>query len=568
MKFKLTVLLATFVVMMGLMLGTAQAATVVFDSIIPDRAIGITDLDIDSTPYNVIFISGQSPENVYGDLPGEFDFNTKESAKAATNAVADALNTVGGVLYVGSEGGNNNTGATFYSVGYESFIAGPADSTRQWRATGQDGTWLTNVDTTSLYGGDPRTWAIFTATDPPEPVDEVTIGGSVFFLMGSGLVLQNNGAADETVNPGTNPENPVPFTFDTTLAPGSIYEVTVKTQPSSPDQQCIVARGSGTVPIQAVTNVVVVCGSYEGPLLDEIIGAWSNGIWYWDLFAATWTQLSTDTPTGDIAAGDFNGDGIADVAAIFDDLGPVTSQRGQGIYYLDGDSKTWNRFLRSEPAPFNIAAGDINGDINGNGASEIIGTWSNGIWYRDETGFSESWVQLTTDTTTGDIAAGDFTGDGIADVAAIFQEVGPASNPLGAGIYLLDGRKCQITNQCWTKVAGSAPAPFSVAAGDMNGDGRSDIIGTWSNGIYYWDVVEMDWTQLSTDTTQNGIAAGNILLNGTDAADVVAIFQISPFSTPEGVGLFTINGDNMALTKVPGSAPAPFSVTAGDVSGN
>ena len=33
----------------------------------------------------------------------------------------------------------------------------------------------------------------------------------------------------------------------------------------------------------------------------------------------------------------------------------------------------------------------------------------------------------------------------------------------------------------------SLPA-YSVTAGDVTGDGRVEIIGTWSNGIWYWDV--------------------------------------------------------------------------------
>jgi hypothetical protein len=58
MKFKLTVLLATFVVALGLLLGTstAQAAEVIFDPVVPGKANGITNLDIGGTPYNVAWV--------------------------------------------------------------------------------------------------------------------------------------------------------------------------------------------------------------------------------------------------------------------------------------------------------------------------------------------------------------------------------------------------------------------------------------------------------------------------------------------------------------------------------
>jgi len=50
----------------------------------------------------------------------------------------------------------------------------------------------------------------------------------------------------------------------------------------------------------------------------EIIGTWGNGIWYWDVAASKWTQMAASNPTGDIVAGDFTGDGKADVASIWD----------------------------------------------------------------------------------------------------------------------------------------------------------------------------------------------------------------------------------------------------------
>ena len=192
MKFKLTVILATFVVTISLLLciSAAQAGTVKFDPTDSTRAIGITDLDVDGTPYNVDFILTEAV-NVYGSLPGEFDFNTSESALAAVDAVTLALNEEGGVLFVGSEGGRNNTFAQNFNVAYNHTGEGPTALANQWRSFIDSGTWRrSNSSEVSLWIGDARTWAIFTVAGPPAPVDQVTIGGSVFFLEGSGLVLQ------------------------------------------------------------------------------------------------------------------------------------------------------------------------------------------------------------------------------------------------------------------------------------------------------------------------------------------------------------------------------------------
>ena len=49
------------------------------------------------------------------------------------------------------------------------------------------------------------------------------------------------------------------FTFNTALADGSDYAVTVAVQPSGPGQECTVTDGSGTLSGSNVTNVSVVC---------------------------------------------------------------------------------------------------------------------------------------------------------------------------------------------------------------------------------------------------------------------------------------------------------------------
>lgn len=92
-----------------------------------------------------------------------------------------------------------------------------------------------------------------------------TLGGTVTGLAGSGLVLQNNGGGDLAIAAGSTA-----FTFPGTIASGSAYLVTVKTQPSSPSQTCTVANGSGTatanvlVAITCATNAFTIGGTVTG----------------------------------------------------------------------------------------------------------------------------------------------------------------------------------------------------------------------------------------------------------------------------------------------------------------
>ena len=84
-----------------------------------------------------------------------------------------------------------------------------------------------------------------------------TVGGDVSGLAsGASVVLQNNGADDQTLSVDGS------FTF-TQQSDGSSYDVTVATQP--PGQTCIVADGSGTLSGADVSSVSVSCVDTPAP---------------------------------------------------------------------------------------------------------------------------------------------------------------------------------------------------------------------------------------------------------------------------------------------------------------
>ncbi len=85
-----------------------------------------------------------------------------------------------------------------------------------------------------------------------------TIGGTVIGLAGAGLVLQNKGGDDLSLTPKPQVK-PVKFTFQTPVASGDPYGVTVFKQPSSPRQLCTVAQGGGTVANKNIINIQVTC---------------------------------------------------------------------------------------------------------------------------------------------------------------------------------------------------------------------------------------------------------------------------------------------------------------------
>jgi hypothetical protein len=82
----------------------------------------------------------------------------------------------------------------------------------------------------------------------------LTVAGNIIGLTGTGLVLQDNGTDDLAVTGTGN----MAFTFKTPVS--GPFKVTVKTQPSSPVQNCSVANGTGTA-VANVTDVQVTCGN-------------------------------------------------------------------------------------------------------------------------------------------------------------------------------------------------------------------------------------------------------------------------------------------------------------------
>ena len=107
---------------------------------------------------------------------------------------------------------------------------------------------------------------------PPPPPQTFTVGGSVSGLAGSGLVLQDNGGNDLPVTSSGN------FVFSTALASGGAFNVTVKTQPLSPTQTCVVASAAGTVGSANVTNVAVTCTTNTYSIGGSVTGLTGAGL--------------------------------------------------------------------------------------------------------------------------------------------------------------------------------------------------------------------------------------------------------------------------------------------------
>jgi hypothetical protein len=120
--------------------------------------------------------------------------------------------------------------------------------------------------------GDPDSW---------NGVSSV-VGGTVTGLGGSGLILQNNGGDDLTITANGS------FVFAKPVPSGTSFAVTVRAQPLSPLQTCLVSGGSGAVGDQPITTVVVDCWT------NLISRKWSLGPAPGEGYRCTRIQVPTD----------------------------------------------------------------------------------------------------------------------------------------------------------------------------------------------------------------------------------------------------------------------------------
>ena len=220
-----------------------------------------------------------------------------------------------------------------------------------------------------------------------------------------------------------------------------------------------------------------------------------------------------------VALGDVNGDGRLDyVLGNADWVGPV-------VQVIDG--RTGKQLGSIDTGTggahgVHVAAGDVNGDgraevVTGNaaGLEPRVSIWP-GVPGSSPTPL-RSFLAFDAAATGGvEIAVGDVNGDGRVDIAAI------TDGPAGPELRVFDGATLALLSDSFP-FAWAAPGSLRVAIGDVNGDGKPDLVvaGDTQNGpqIEGWTAGGAPLFSLQGVSRGESVAVGDV--TGDGRADVV-----------------------------------------------
>ncbi|MEU5088869.1 FG-GAP-like repeat-containing protein [Streptomyces sp. NPDC021356] len=227
---------------------------------------------------------------------------------------------------------------------------------------------------------------------------------------------------------------------------------------------------------------------FTGDGVGDLAGVWGDGTM--NLYpgdkanglAGTHIQMlggTTWRTAPQIAKGDFTNDGQADVMAVWTD-GTMHVYPGDGQGHI-GDGRavtmggtTWKTIKQ-------MTAGDFTGDGN----ADIMTVWTDGtlhVYPGLGNGQLGNGVKVTvggsTWGTVKQLFDGDFDGDGVADVMAVWND-GTLNYYKGLGNgQVADGKRVTTGGTTWLTTK-------QMAAADVNGDGISDVFAIWSDGTMH-----------------------------------------------------------------------------------
>ncbi|MEQ8819745.1 MAG: FG-GAP-like repeat-containing protein [Sumerlaeia bacterium] len=279
-----------------------------------------------------------------------------------------------------------------------------------------------------------------------------------------------------------------------------------------------------------------------------------------------------DSP-GSMITGDFNNDGITDLATANGLSHDVTVLLGNGSGGVGDSTFASHGAYVTGREPGSVTSGDFNGDgitdlvtshFGSDNVSVLLGNGSGGVG----DGTFATHVAYDAGDQPNSVTTGDFNGDGIIDLAIANRRSENISVLLGNGSGGVgDGTFAEQV----TYAAGDAPR--SVVTGDFNGDGITDLATANSNSDNVSVLLGNGDGTFATQVTYaagdgpNNVTTGDF--NGDGITDLATANSDSDnISVLLGNGFGGV-GDGTFVTDVAyGAGDGPNSVTTGDFNGD
>ncbi|MBW4507507.1 MAG: FG-GAP repeat protein [Scytonematopsis contorta HA4267-MV1] len=265
---------------------------------------------------------------------------------------------------------------------------------------------------------------------------------------------------------------------------------------------------SGTVSVSINNQQKAVAGGKN--LLWRNLNSGENAIWQLDsatlLDSALISQIQ-DINWKMIAAGDFNGDRKDDILWRNDSTGENAIWLMNGFNNLNADENSRKFLPRIEDVNWKmITAADFNGD----GKDDILWrhrlTGENAIWLMDAPTVASDntyafdgqfmGTRFVRDTNWKMVGAGDFDGDGKADIAWHNEVSGENA------IWLMDGSRSKDGGEKFITRVDDTDWKID-AVGDFDGDGKSDLAWrnrrTGENAVWLVDATRLNGQNFFTD---------------------------------------------------------------------
>jgi hypothetical protein len=263
-----------------------------------------------------------------------------------------------------------------------------------------------------------------------------------------------------------------------------------------------------------------------------------------------------------VAVEDFNGDGIPDLAVANAASDTVTTLLGNG----DG-TFTPAASPATGKQPWSIAVGDFNRDGNADLAVTNLGDDSVTILLGNGDGTFTPAPNLVTNGYPEFVAVGDFNGDGIPDLAVATVPTANSTVTNGTVTILLGNGNGTFT-PAPSPVTGFFPV--SIAVADFNGDGKADMAVTnFASSTLTILLGNGDGTFTPAASQATGDVPSSIAVadfNGDGKADL-AVTNTSLNSL--SVTILLGNGDGTFTTAgSPSTGKDPVSVAVGDFNGD